>query len=513
MNSHEFSCDPKMKILPLPKVSSSQSRNSKLGNYLKSKILRSAKTKTIEPDMKKMGVDRMTSRTKSTDLYRNPKDTTDSKVKAKVKVKVSSDCSNANASANANNITNNITNNPPQYARVVRRSQCVSNTNTYKHQNNLSSSSSYSCRLATPALRRGSESKRRSRAQIAAETAVRYVTENDKWVDKQSLVTYASYASMWTKLAQQMSTPNTDPKTLIKRSALLFITVITLIASVVWGGMYAMMGLHNVALICWTYTMIVAGSLLLIFRSNSYDIFEFTQLFCILFFPSAVQFALGGIRKSGGCSMWGVLSPVGAVMFNSVNYSIGWFYFFIATCLVLSFIDYYHDQSQYAIMEVVFYVMNQLGSSTTIFFAAYTFSSQLEDEFDRSESLLLNILPQTIANRMKHGETQIMDQLDDVTILFADLVGFTKASTQFKPTFLIGQYLRHVFSAFDKLAEKYSLEKIKTIGDAYMIVGGLDQKDDIYHGATEIIMLAFEFMEAVQEINGVYGIDFDVRIG
>ncbi|MDB9315054.1 adenylate/guanylate cyclase domain-containing protein [Spirulina sp. CS-785/01] len=90
----------------------------------------------------------------------------------------------------------------------------------------------------------------------------------------------------------------------------------------------------------------------------------------------------------------------------------------------------------------------------------------------QSERLLLNILPRPIADRLKQATGVIAEQYDNITILFADIVGFTSLSSQLSPIELVN-FLNQIFSTFDRLAEKYGLEKIKTIGDAYMVVGGL----------------------------------------
>jgi len=97
---------------------------------------------------------------------------------------------------------------------------------------------------------------------------------------------------------------------------------------------------------------------------------------------------------------------------------------------------------------------------------------QLVEEQEKSERLLLNILPQLIAERLKRDERVIADSFSDVTVLFSDIVDFTKLSARISPEEVV-TWLNDVFSLFDELAEKHGLEKIKTIGDAYMVVGGL----------------------------------------
>jgi class 3 adenylate cyclase/CheY-like chemotaxis protein len=100
------------------------------------------------------------------------------------------------------------------------------------------------------------------------------------------------------------------------------------------------------------------------------------------------------------------------------------------------------------------------------------FLKQLQAEQEKSERLLLNILPKPIADRLKQGQHTIADNFPEVTVLFADIVNFTRLSSTLSPTDLV-QLLNQIFSKFDGLVEHYSLEKIKTIGDAYMAVGGL----------------------------------------
>jgi class 3 adenylate cyclase/CheY-like chemotaxis protein len=100
------------------------------------------------------------------------------------------------------------------------------------------------------------------------------------------------------------------------------------------------------------------------------------------------------------------------------------------------------------------------------------FIKKLQEEQEKSERLLLNILPKPIADQLKQGQHTIADNFTDVTVLFADLVNFTELSARLSPIELV-EMLNTIFSAFDQLAEQYTLEKIKTIGDAYLVVGGL----------------------------------------
>lgn len=134
----------------------------------------------------------------------------------------------------------------------------------------------------------------------------------------------------------------------------------------------------------------------------------------------------------------------------------------------------------------------------------------LEVAHRENERLLLNILPETIANRLRGGEMTIADQFDEMTVLFADVVGFTQISMAMAPAELI-EMLNRVFSMCDELADKYNLEKIKTIGDAYMVVGGLmSHKAD---EAERVADMGLEMIESVARYSAESGMDLQIRVG
>jgi adenylate cyclase len=123
-------------------------------------------------------------------------------------------------------------------------------------------------------------------------------------------------------------------------------------------------------------------------------------------------------------------------------------------------------------------------------------NTALQQANEESETLLLNILPSPIALRLKTGERAIADKFDSVTVLFADIVGFTRLSAQTSPERLV-QGLNAIFAQFDALAQRYGLEKIKTIGDAYMVAGGLPEKSDDH--CERVCCFALDIHEAIKE--------------
>jgi class 3 adenylate cyclase/CheY-like chemotaxis protein len=135
---------------------------------------------------------------------------------------------------------------------------------------------------------------------------------------------------------------------------------------------------------------------------------------------------------------------------------------------------------------------------------------QIEEERARSDRLLLNVLPQPIANRLKNGENRIVNSYDEVSVMFADLVGFTILSTQMSPINLVS-LLDQIFSAFDELADRYGLEKIKTIGDAYMAAAGIPFPHSDHAVATAF--MAMEMHKTIESFSRQTRSDLKMRIG
>jgi class 3 adenylate cyclase len=138
------------------------------------------------------------------------------------------------------------------------------------------------------------------------------------------------------------------------------------------------------------------------------------------------------------------------------------------------------------------------------------FTNELQVEKGKTEALLLNILPGTIVNRIRKGEQAIADRFPHATILFADLVGFTNLAAGHSPRRIV-ELLNRLFSDFDKLAKHFKVEKIKTIGDAYMAAGGLPEESP-YH-ALSVADMALSMIDVVHETGRHFDVGLEVRIG
>jgi class 3 adenylate cyclase len=161
-------------------------------------------------------------------------------------------------------------------------------------------------------------------------------------------------------------------------------------------------------------------------------------------------------------------------------------------------------------LREAFFVLNVGAVGLIVCATVWYFATRLEAEQARSEALLFNVLPLPIVERLKRGEEPIADTHDDVTVLFADLVGFTHLSTQVEPAHMV-QMLNRIFSAFDALAQHYGLEKIKTTGDGYHVVSGLPVARDDHPEAA--VKMAIAMRAVVRRLAEESGWPLALRIG
>jgi adenylate cyclase len=243
------------------------------------------------------------------------------------------------------------------------------------------------------------------------------------------------------------------------------------------------------------FQLTLAGNLLLYIYSRNFDFFRFSQLTLFLFAPFAMQWSIGNFITGSGIILWGLLAPFGAILCYGVRESIVWFLawmLFTAMTGVFDFLlaDAYVTQKLPIPLRtsMVFFALNFIAVASIIYvLLRYAIQEkrkiqerleeahrQLLEARYRSERLLLNILPAPVAERLEQGEKTLADGFPAATVMFADLVDFTRVASQMTPQQVFGM-LNDIFSAFDDLCDRFHLEKIKTIGDAYMVAGGLNQ--------------------------------------
>lgn len=285
----------------------------------------------------------------------------------------------------------------------------------------------------------------------------------------------------------------------LRAGALILSATFVATLSFVWIGTYTAYGSYVSAAIPATYQILTVGGLLLLARTKRFDVFRTTQMAAFIVLPALLQVSLGGFVASSGMVLWSSITPLAALAMLGLRRSLWWLGSYVVTLVIVAALDARLAQDPAVLprgIVVLFFVFNMLGLMLGTFVMLGYFVHQrelaqaaLEAERARSERLLLNVLPAPIAERLKDREGVIAEHHDAVTVLFADLVGFTQQTAEMPAVDLVG-LLDRIFSAFDGLADAEGLEKIKTIGDAYMVAGGLPEPRDDHAEAVARVGLA-----------------------
>jgi guanylate cyclase len=251
--------------------------------------------------------------------------------------------------------------------------------------------------------------------------------------------------------------------------------------AVLWGGIYLWYDEPLAAAIPWVYSAAVTASLGVYAVTRRYRWFRFTQLFLIVVLPFLLQLALGGFVNASAVIIWSLLAPLGALAMSGRREARLWFAAYVGLVVAAQLIQPSLDISNNLPIWVVaaFFVMNIVATSGVAFVALHYFVGQkdrafamLDLEREKSDRLLLNVLPREIAELLKENDETIATRCPAITVLFADVVGFTPLSQGLSPEEVVN-LLNDVFSFFDSLVDKYGLEKIRTIGDSYMVASGV----------------------------------------
>jgi len=314
----------------------------------------------------------------------------------------------------------------------------------------------------------------------------------------------------WAKSLVTLGALPDDPEEerLRKASLVLTASMITALA-VVWVVTYTMLGLYVPAAIPFGYQIISVASIVLLARTGRFEFFRTSQLTLMLLLPVLLQWSLGGFLASSGVMLWALVSPLGALVFSPRPLPL--FSGYLALTVISGVVEPFLTPA--AIPEwvnVAFFVLNIGGVSTVVYFLLRYFMRGLALERQKSETLLLNVLPASIARRLKGGERPLADRFEEAAVLFADMVDFTPMSEHLTPEEVV-EMLDGLFSEFDVIAERRQLEKIKTVGDAYMVVGGLPEPRP--DAAEAVAEMALEMQDMVAGYRTSSGETLRLRIG
>ena len=317
----------------------------------------------------------------------------------------------------------------------------------------------------------------------------------------------------------------------LNKSLLMLATGLVCVAIMVWVTIYSMLGPQISITLPFAFQILLAGNMLFYIWSRNFNFFRVSQLGLFLFLPFIALWAGGTIISTSGVMLWALLAPVGAILCIGVNQSVGWFIAWAVLTALSGAADYYLADAVVAQKAhvptratIVFFALNFISVAAIIYLllrlsivekqkvqeSLEVAHKQIQIEQERSEKLLLNILPGAIAARLKNSNKTIADGFADVTVMFADIVNFTHVAANMSPSQVFAM-LNKIFSAFDELAENYGLEKIKTIGDAYMVAGGLNARNDDYTAA--IVDMSIAMRDLLKRNFSVNASQLEVRIG
>jgi guanylate cyclase len=320
------------------------------------------------------------------------------------------------------------------------------------------------------------------------------------------------------RLARVGADPDDDEETRLRKALLVLIAVLILPIALVWGVLYLALGTQS-GVVAFIYFGVSLASIALFARTRDFALLLRIQLLAILLAPTLSMIPLAGFLGSGGVGLWGVMAPMGALVFGGTRNGIRWYVAFVAVLLgsgiagqLFGFVS-----PLPAWFTNLMLGLNITVGGSMVFTLLALFAKQREDalrdlrhEQERAESLLLNILPGSIAERLKASPERIADQFTAASVLFADVVGFTPRSENLPPAEVVG-LLDRLFSHFDTLAGRHGLEKIKTIGDAYMVASGVPIPRQDH--AQALASLALDMVGAMRPDGAVGDLDLQIRVG
>lgn len=237
--------------------------------------------------------------------------------------------------------------------------------------------------------------------------------------------------------------PQDGPEEALHKEVLVLAAVVMASLAVIWVVSYGLLGLYLAAAIPLTYQLVSVANLTVFAKTKRCRLFRASELWLSLVLPFLLQLSLGGFISSSGVILWSFTAPLGALLFLGRRSATRWFAAFLALIVLAALLDPLVADKTDQIPQwviVAFFVNNILGVTGTSYLLLWYFVRErdraavmIAAERERSERLLLNVLPAPIADRLKAGEAVIADGAADVGVLFADIVGFTPLSAQLAP--------------------------------------------------------------------------------
>lgn len=280
--------------------------------------------------------------------------------------------------------------------------------------------------------------------------------------------------------------PEDSPELRTQKRVLVVVSAVVAFLAIFWSALYLAYGERVAALIPFIYSVTATASLTIFARTYRYKFFRFSQLALIALLPFLLQLALGGFVNGSIVILWALLAPIGALAVSGRTHALRWMIVYAVLVAAAQLIQPSLAIDNRLPDEVIaaFFVLNLIAPAGVVFFAMHYFVGQkdavleqLDIESAKSERLLLNVLPRDIADELKETGHTKAQYFPSVTVLFADIVGFTTMSEKMEPGDMVS-LLNGAFTYFDSLTARYGLEKIRTMGDSYMVASGVPAKRD-----------------------------------
>src|ERR671930_1840644 len=312
-----------------------------------------------------------------------------------------------------------------------------------------------------------------------------------------------------------------DEDTRASKALLVLISVLILPVALLWSAFYLAFG-SPVGWVPLGYFSVLLAAIVVFSRTRDFGSLLRVGQVAILLAPTLSMIPLGGFLDAGGVGLWGILAPLGALVFSDVRSAGRWFAAWAVVFLGSGTAgELSGGVSSAAVPEwftSTMLALNVTVGGLLVFTLLAMFADQrrnalaaLRVEQAKAENLLLNILPQSIADRLKAEPRTIADHFSSASILFADVVDFTPLSERLPPAEVVG-LLDHLFSHFDELAENYGLEKIKTIGDCYMVAAGVPSPRPDH--ARALALMALDMQRAMRSVDAEVGqLGLELRVG
>lgn len=291
--------------------------------------------------------------------------------------------------------------------------------------------------------------------------------------------------------------PTDGAETALQKRLMVALSVGLLPLTFLWSVIYLVAGVPLSAAIPAIYTAVAPVNTLLFSRTRNLGFYRFTQLLMFLVLPWLLMMSLGGFRESSVVVIWAALCPLASLLIEDLRDTSLWILGFVALLAASAILQPYLVPAGLPEAFVNWFFVLNVGAVIAIaFMLLYYFVGQRNFFQERSEMLLHNILPREISEALKAEHKTIAAQHDAASILFADVAGFTPMAATMTPLALV-ELLNEVFLCFDGLVEKHGLEKIKTIGDCYMVASGVPRPRPDH--AAVLVQLALDMRQAVSE--------------